>query len=92
MEKRCEISEMPVSMCAHCMGVEEPNPVDDMKLVGIFKAKFSGVCYVDNSHRIITGDEISEVERTDLMAHDRMFACSRCTKRLRKIRDVELSS
>lgn len=87
---RCELTDLPEDMCAHCKGVDGPQPLDDYELQGVFHAKFNGECYVDGAHRIIKGDEISEVVRTDRPSTARLFACRQCTKNLVKRRNLAL--
>lgn len=87
---RCGLTDIPEDMCAHCKGHEGDSVLDDYELLGVFRSKYNADCYVDSSHRIIKGDEISEVTRSDRPATARLYACRICTKRLIKRRDAAL--
>lgn len=45
-EPRCEISDLPVSMCAHCLGQTLGDEPDHTKpeVVSTWEARYHGVC------------------------------------------------
>lgn len=88
---RCELTDLPREMCAHCKGVEAEDPTVDYRLEGVFTAKYNGTCGIDDDHGIVKGDEISRVMPTDNPFSDVVFACSRCTKKLTRRRHQEFT-
>lgn len=83
-DPRCERTDLPRSMCAHCKGLEDfASNIDDYKLARTFKARYEGNCAIEPSHVIFKWDDISRVVRVDNpFLPVAGYACRVCTARL----------
>ncbi len=55
--ERCELTDLPIEMCAHCRGLDLPKPPP----TDWFPARFSGFC-ADCRKPIEVGDDIASTE------------------------------
>ena len=56
--ERCELTDLPTDMCAHCRGLTEARPTDGLRAVRRITARFDGVCQVSAQHRVAAGDPL----------------------------------
>lgn len=85
-EQRCVKTELPVSMCAHCKGLDDVvDLTEDYRLDAVFRSRYTSVCSIDSEHRIAKGDQIAKITRTDNpFLGVLLYACPRCTAKLLK--------
>jgi hypothetical protein len=69
-ERRCDKSDLPVSMCAHCLGHRGVDEVELLVAAGpAFRARFGGRCVAVCGTAIRVGDLIVPVEDSTGHAH-----------------------
>lgn len=54
-ETRCEISDLPASMCAHCRGLDGTDPRPELIVLRVITARFNGRCEVCGEHTVHEG-------------------------------------
>lgn len=70
-EERCDHTDLPVEMCAHCTGRDgAPPPIADADIVAVFEARYPGRC-ARCDHGIQPGDHIGRDTDGD-------YLCGRC--------------
>lgn len=70
-EARCERSDLPTSMCAHCRGTAGEGPAAAPELGPLFEARFDGRC-ADCGESFDAGETIAA------LADGTGYACSEC--------------
>ncbi len=76
-DARCDLTDLLVEMCSHCLGHEGADVVD-LDAVAIehtMEAKYAGRCALDARHQIDVGDRIGRTEHG--------WACTPCTAKVR---------
>lgn len=64
MTARCDLTELLVDSCSHCLGQDKPDVVDldGITVEHVIRAIYGGRCALDGRHQIEVGDRIG---RTD---------------------------
>lgn len=72
---RCDLTDLLVNQCAHCLGHDKPEKVDPKSLMGpsfrVITAQYEGRCVLDARHAIEPGDSIANT--------DHGWICGACT-------------
>lgn len=79
-EERCELSDLPVSMCGHCRKVDLPKPTEGLVIRRFLVAKYDGRCILDDEHEIVEGDDIGQVVHRDDVDNHIGYACAVCVR------------
>lgn len=74
-DPRCEPSDLPASMCAHCRGHDGGAAVTlhDVQVTHSIRARHPGRCALDSTHAIAEGDWIGST--------DQGWICATCVER-----------
>lgn len=75
MSARCDLTELLVDQCAHCLGHKDDVGAIDTRTAVVERtmlARYDGRCALDTRHPIEVGDRIGQTEHG--------WACSGCTE------------
>lgn len=80
MSVRCDLTDLLVDQCAHCLGHRAADEIDydTVRVSTEISARFDGRCALDARHPIEQGDRIGQTEHG--------WICPACTSKSRPAR------